>query len=339
MKKISISLYVLLVISGVIQAQSYHFSQFFSTPLLTNPAHTGLTNGPYRVASNLRSQGMIGGSPYFTGYVSGDVSPLRKYLPAGHKAGLGMYVMNDKSLAGAFQTNSVAISAAYNLALDKFGKNNLGLGLQGTYNQRRIDFGKLSFGNQWGPDGYDPSRPIGEIIPTSSEANKNYLDVNAGMLYNLLLEKKAFFAGVSVYNILRHNDNILPEEFKMPTRYMIQGGSKFPAGDEGNLYISLTHMRQAKAAETVLGAAYGLRLQKEGEEGEENELSFGMWYRHKDAIIPYVGYQLNGFRAGLSYDYTVSEVKTGAQVKNAYELTLSFSAIDKLNLKTTVPWF
>ena len=277
MKKISISLYVLFVVSGVIQAQSYHFSQFFSTPLLTNPAHTGLTNGPYRVSSNLRSQGTIGGSPYVTGYVSGDVSPLRKYIPAGHKAGLGMYLMSDRSLGGAFQTNTVGFSAAYNLALDKFGTNNLGLGLQGTFNQRRIDFGKLTFGNQWGPDGYDPSRPIGEALPTSGEANKSYLDVNAGMLYNFLTEKRAFFAGLSVYNILRHNDNILPEEFKMPTRYMMQAGSRLPAGDEGNLYVSLTHMRQAKANETILGAAYGLRLKKEGEEAVENELSFGMW--------------------------------------------------------------
>lgn len=339
MKKISISLCVLLVISGVIQAQSYHFSQFFSTPLLTNPAHSGLTNGPYRVSANLRSQGTIGGSPYLTGYVSGDISPMRKYLPAGHKAGLGLYLMNDKSLGGGFQTNTVGFSAAYNLALDKLGKNNFGLGLQGTYNQRRIDFSKLSFGNQWGPDGYDPSRPIGEILPSSGQANKSYFDVNAGILYNFLTEKRAFFGGFSVYNILRHNDNILPEEFKMPTRYMLQGGSKFPAGEEGNMYVSLTHMRQAKAAETILGAAYGLNLNKEKEEGEDNELSFGLWYRYKDAVIPYLGYQLNGFRASLSFDYTVSEIRTGAQIKNAYELTLVFSAIDKLNLKTTVPWY
>ena len=332
-----ISLYLCVMMANGLMAQSYHFSQFFSTPLLTNPAHTGLTNGPYRLASNLRSQGGIGGSPYFTGYISADVSPLKKYLPAGHKAGVGMYVMSDRSLSGAFQTNSIGFSAAYNLALDKLGKNNLGLGLQGTYNQRRIDFGKLSFGNQFGPGGYDPSLPIGEGLPTSGEASKSYLDVNAGMIYNRILEKHAFFAGASVYNILRHKENILPEEFKMPTRYMLQAGAKLPAGPEGNAYISLTHMRQAQANETVLGAAYGLRLTKK--EGEENELSFGMWYRYKDALIPYVGYQLNGLRVGLSYDYTVSSLKTGAQVRNAYELTLVFSAIDKLNLKTTVPWY
>src|SRR5688572_5871700 len=133
MKKLSVSMYFLIMISAVSQAQSYHFSQFFSTPLLTNPAHTGFTNGPYRVASNFRSQGMSGGSPYFTGYLSGDISPFKKYLPAGHKAGVGMYVMNDKSLSGALQTNSIGISTAYNVGLDEKGISSLGVGLQATY--------------------------------------------------------------------------------------------------------------------------------------------------------------------------------------------------------------
>src|SRR5690554_5297686 len=81
--------------------QSYHFSQFFSTPLLTNPAHTGFIEGPYRIASNFRSQGMAGGSPIFTGYLSADISPLRNSLEGGNKAGIGIYVMNDKALNGA----------------------------------------------------------------------------------------------------------------------------------------------------------------------------------------------------------------------------------------------
>src|SRR5688500_1323822 len=102
MKKNSITLALLIMVTAsVLHAQSYHFSQFFSTPLLTNPAHTGFTDGPYRVASNFRSQGMAGGNPYFTGYISADISPLKTYLTACNKAGLGMYDMNDQSLSGA----------------------------------------------------------------------------------------------------------------------------------------------------------------------------------------------------------------------------------------------
>jgi type IX secretion system PorP/SprF family membrane protein len=324
------------MITTVLQAQSYHFSQFFSTPLLTNPANTGLTDGNYRLASNFRSQGSFSDGPYFTGYLSADISPLKKYLPAGHRAGLGMYVMSDRSLSGALQVNTVAMSAAYNVGLDKNGTNSLGLGLQGTYNQRRIDFTKLTFGNQFGSTGYDPALPAGEALPIGSDVNKSYFDANAGIVFNSLMEKRSFFAGVSVYNMLRHDDNILPEEFKMPTRYALQAGTHFKTSEEGNLYFSLTHMGQAKANETTLGGAYGLQITNEE---KKTELTFGMWYRFKDALIPYVGYNSNGFRVGLSYDYTVSGAKTGSQIRNGYELTLLYNPIDKLNLKTTIPWF
>ena len=247
-----------------------------------------------------------------------------------------MYVMNDKSLSGALQTNSIGLSAAYNVGLDKSGINSLGLGLQGTYNQRRIDYSKLTFGNQFGSTGYNPSLPIGETLPFSSDVNKSYFDANAGIIYNASMADKAFFAGASVYNILRHKENFLPEEFKMPTRYMFQAGSQIKAGEEGNVYFSLTHMGQAKANETTIGGAYGLQLTNDG---MKNEVTFGLWYRYKDAIIPYVGYYNKGFRLGFSYDYTVSDAKTGSQIRNGYELTLMFSAIDKLTLKTSVPWY
>lgn len=321
------------MLSTWLQAQSYHFSQFFSTPLLTNPANTGFIEGPFRVSSNFRSQGNIGGSPYFTGYLSADFSLFKNSLAAGHKAGLGTYVMNDQSLNRALQTNSIGISAAYNVGLDENGEYSLGVGLQGTYHQRTFDYNKLSFGNQFGGGGYDASLPIGEAL---DHANKQYFDVNAGINYNVMLEDKSFFAGVSAYNILRHKENTVFEEFKMPTRYVIQAGAQFYVGDYGKAYFSLTNMGQAKANETTFGGAYGIQL---GETDVKNEINFGMWYRLKDALIPYVGYYYNGFHVGLSYDHTVSSLKSASQVKNGYELTLIYKANDKSELKTLIPWY
>jgi hypothetical protein len=65
----------------------------------------------------------------------------------------------------------------------------------------------------------------------------------------------------------------------------------------------------------------------------------GMWYRYKDAVIPYLGYYYQGFQLGLSYDYTVSSLKTATQVRNAYELTLIYSASNKSKLRAAIPWY
>src|SRR5919107_3074693 len=111
MKNYSICLSLLMLVSGTkLAAQSYHFSQFFSTPLLTNPAHTGFIEGPYRVASNIRSQGSLKDGTYFTGYLSGDFGLFRNNLPAGSTAGVGVYVMKDQSMGGALQDHSAGVS-------------------------------------------------------------------------------------------------------------------------------------------------------------------------------------------------------------------------------------
>ena len=333
MKKHKLFFFLLIMVSGVLHAQSYHFSQFFSTPLLTNPANTGLIDGPYRVASNLRSQGKSAPNSFFTGYVSGDFSVLKNSLPTGHKAGAGVFFMTDKSMGGASQTNSVGISTAYHVGLDEYGSHTIGLGFQGTYNQRRVDFNRLSFGNQFGNDGYDAALTSGESI---NNINRNYFDINAGIMYNANLEDKSFFVGGSVYNILRHKDNLLEQEYKMPTRYVVQAGGQVFVGEAGKIYFSLTNMGQEKANETTAGGAFGLQL---GERSTRNEVSFGMWYRYKDAIIPYIGYYYQGFQLGLSYDYTVSALKTATQVRNGYELTFIYRASSKASLRTAIPWY
>ena len=333
MKKRIIILFYSVMIAGLAEAQSYHFSQFFSTPLLTNPANTGFTEGPYRLASNFRSQGMQGGNAYFTGYISGDISPFRNVLAKNNKAGLGLYIMNDQALGGALQTNTVGLSGAYSVALDEYGDHNIGVGFQGTYNQRRIDYSKLTFENQYSPGGYNPGAPVGEPLDYT---NKHFMDVNAGIAYNALLEDRSYFFGASVYNILQHKESMISDEFKLPTRVAVQAGAQFFSGTYGKVYFSATGMVQAKAMETTVGAAYGHQLT---DDGEKNELMFGMWYRYKDALIPYVGYQVKAVQVGLSYDYTVSALKTGAQVRNGYELTLLYKAIDKRELKTLIPWY
>ncbi|RYE22535.1 MAG: type IX secretion system membrane protein PorP/SprF [Sphingobacteriales bacterium] len=332
MKRYIIALVIVTMVSAVVNGQSYHFSQFFTTPLLTNPANTGLTDGPYRLSSNFRAQAVSGGSPYLTTYVSGDMNVFREKIAEGHKAGMGLYLMNDQALNGALNTNVIGLSIGYNVGLDANGVYTLGVGFQGAYHQRELDFNKLSFGSQFERNGYNPSLPVGE---TFEYYKRNYFDVNTGLLFRAQGEDLQYFAGVSGYNIIRHKDNVFADEYKMPARYVFQGGSSFHAGTQGTVYMSLTYMQQAKAKETTFGAAYGIQL---GEE-DRNEVTFGVWYRLKDALIPYVGYHIKGFQFGLTYDYTTSAKKAGSQVKNGYELSLTFTAPDRDQLKRALPWY
>ena len=330
MKKLCFSILVMLPL--ITMAQSYHFSQFYSTPLLVNPAFTGFTGGNYRVATNYRSQWSGGGSPYTTSSLSFDVSPLRGKLDEGNKLGVGLSIMNDKSFEGAVQANSLALSAAYNLSLDADQVHSVGVGLQGVYNERIIDFSKLSFENQLTGSGFDLSLPIGETL----EAGKrSYLDVNAGVLYNVSLSDRTFFVGLGVYNILQRNAEYQPQSFRMPVRYNLLGGGDLDLGHSGILYFSANAQYQRNANEITIGTAYGKQIGT----GKKQVVMAGIWHRINDALIPYLGYELNGFKAGFSYDYTISSIKTASQVRNGFELSLLFTQEDKSELKRLVPWY
>src|SRR5687768_11411988 len=165
--------------------QSYHFSQFYSTPMLVNPAATGATSSPYRLAANYRSQWRNEGTPYTSFTAAGDAHILKDVLGEGNVLGLGLTFLNDKALNGVVQTNSFSLSSGYHIALDADNIQQLGIGFQGTYNERRIDFSRLQFENQFGSGGFDPTLPIGEAL---QDGKKHYFDISAGVLYSAAVE-------------------------------------------------------------------------------------------------------------------------------------------------------
>lgn len=313
-------------------AQSSHFSQFYSTPMLINPAATGLTAGPYRIASNYRTQWNDGGSPYKTFTISGDAQILRDRLTDGNKLGIGLALVNDKTMQGAVQTNNLAVSAGYHISLDQDAIQTIGVGFQGTYNERRIDFSNLDFENQFDGTGFDPSLPVGEMM---GAGKKHYMDVNAGAMYSFTLEDRSFFGGVAAYNILKQEETYLTEQFKPAMLWSLLAGGDIDIGFNHSLYFSGNFRKQGKASETTLGMAYGFFLDQEG----FTALKLGLWHRLEDALIPYASFAYNGLQVGFSYDYTVAAKKTRATARNAIEFSVIYIRPDQSELKRLIPWY
>jgi len=73
-------------------AQDLHFSQFFNSPLTTNPANTGfIPDADYRLSAQYRNQfSSILTMPYKTMSISGDAQVFRDRLENGW---LGLGVM------------------------------------------------------------------------------------------------------------------------------------------------------------------------------------------------------------------------------------------------------
>lgn len=328
-----------IILSGAIlgwcfavNAQTYHFSQFYSAPLLINPAATGSTAGPYRLAANYRSQWDAGSSPYTTFTFSGDAHILQNKLTDGNKLGVGLVIMNDKTIGGAVQTNNLGVSAGYHVSLDEDNIQSIGVGFQGTYNEKRIDYSRLQFENQFGNGEFDPSLPIGESL---GDGKKYFVDFNAGLMYSFSLEDRSFFAGVAGYNLLKKEDNFLTEQFKTPRLLSVVGGADIDVGNNHSFYFSGNYRQQSNNQEVTLGFAYGVFIDQTG----YYALKVGLWHRINDALIPYAGLSYKGLQVGCSFDYMISSKKSQSQFRNTFEVSVLYLAPDLSELKRMIPWY
>ena len=309
-------------VSVAATAQDPHFSQFFASPLTLNPALTGKFDGTLRASGNYRNQLPTFNNVYITSTVSVDFSILNKVLPETDTWGVGVIALTDKAGAGVLTNNYIGISTAYHKALNEDGYSQIGIGFQGMYGQKKLDWSKLIFEDQLTPFGFDLSVPSADIS-TINDPNISYLDINAGLIYTVsTTDKNNFYLGASMYHINRPKESFKGGNFNVSPRTTISAGGYFPVSDNLTLHTSGIHQVQGKTTETTLGGAIAASLNND--EINPTNVYGGLWMRVKDAVIPYIGLEFAGMRIGASYDINTSSLKSGSQSRGGMELSLIY---------------
>ncbi|HEY4154433.1 MAG TPA: PorP/SprF family type IX secretion system membrane protein [Puia sp.] len=329
MRRIILALiYVSFLLPGPAEAQDPAFSQFFASPLSLNPALTGKFNGVLRVAGNYRNQWPQINNAFITSTVSIDGNMLSGRLPAGDAWGVGVLAMTDKTANGILNSNYFSVSTAYQKSLDENGWNQLGIGFQGTYANKRLDGTKLQFEDELDQQG-GWTIPSSEVID-GHQVNLSYFDLNVGVLYNGSTDgNNNFYFGASAYHITQPKESFTGNAYYvLHPRITLHGGYSFPLSPENNnnfIHFSGVFSKQANATNTTLGAAWSSNLVG----NDENPLNFylGVWARFSnltDAIIPYVGLDFGPFTLGMSYDVNVSSLKSASQSQGGIEVSLIY---------------
>src|ERR1035438_8286816 len=116
MRTRNILMCVFLQVAGglALEAQDLHFSQWFNSPLTTNPANTGfIPDADYRLGANYRNQwSSVMSEPYKTMSIFGDAQVFRNRIQTGW-LGLGGVILRDVAGSGNLTTTEVYGSAAY----------------------------------------------------------------------------------------------------------------------------------------------------------------------------------------------------------------------------------
>jgi type IX secretion system PorP/SprF family membrane protein len=312
-------------------SQDIHFTQFYASPLTLNPALAGVNDGTYRATAIYRNQWQSVTVPYTTYGASFDSRILPGKLK-NNKLGVGVNFNADKSGTGKLFFMQAQVALAYNMSLDKAGKHFIGLGLQGGYVQKSLQYNLLSFPSQYNGTDFDLTLPNNEDF----NANRtSYIDFNAGLLWHSQFgERIGAFAGFTYSHINRPKETFLGSNNKLSSRYTAHGGMKIKVTEKIYITPNFIYQYQNKAHEIFLGTGLEYHIQV-----KNIPMIFGLggWYRLKDAGSVSIVADIKRIRAGFAYDINSSKLRPASSSRGAYEIFLTYTGLIGGMAKTLKP--
>lgn len=307
-----------LVVSG----QDIHFSQYFNTPLMINPAFAGEFKGKIRLIANYRNQwSSITSNPFKTIAFSADKSFYNKQLSA------GLFVFNDKAGDANMGISQMNLSTATRVNISN--KDYLKGALQAGFAQRTINVSAVTWDSQFDGMQFDINAPSGE---RTDARNFLFFDVSAGMLWNHVVDDQKYFnAGLASFHIAQPNYSYYSGvRTRLHRRWCFNADASISVKHKNYKFLpSLLIMKQGTTKEITLGLVVrymkGLDSEYTGNL-KSSSVYFGSYYRYGDALILYtrMDYQ-NKVGLALSYDLNLSKLHVVSHVRGGLELSLFYN--------------
>jgi len=209
-------LYLLLIITALSPATGkaqadIHFSQFYETSILRNPALTGVFSDDYKLGLYYRNQWSSITHPYSTALFSAEghvpISSVSEDFVS-----FGILGYSDRAGSIDQKITTVYPALNYNKCINTDHNTFLSVGFTGGYNQYSFDPSKTTFNNQYLNNAFDPSNPSMENLPN---AKMSMWDLGAGINYNTSMgedNRTTYVIGFSgLLPDLRHHRKYAPE--------------------------------------------------------------------------------------------------------------------------------
>jgi type IX secretion system PorP/SprF family membrane protein len=313
-----VTILLIVTLASKTHAQDLHFSQFFNSPLTTNPANTGfIPDADYRLGVNYRNQfSSIMAQPYRTYSAWADFQLLRNKIENGW-LGIGAVLLGDKVGSGALTSNKFYGSVAYHQMLGQSSLLSAGFNL--GYVSKRIQPRQLSF-----PDQFD-GKFFDRFLPTTvnfAATSINYFDMQVGLNYAYFPTDDLYFnGGYSIHHVNQPNESFFNDgNAKVSMRHIGFVNALIKTNSNVIINPNAYYTNQAGASELVFGANVNYNLSEAGQQ----QLIAGLYHRWKDAIAPVLGIEYNRTRIMYSYDATISNLSSFNNTQGAHEISLVY---------------
>lgn len=302
-----------------VSAQRVHSSQFYSIPLLLNPALTGNSDYNLRGGLNYRNQWNSVTTPFVSqaAFVDGKLSTQ---LLSSSWIGIGGMIFNDKAGDGGLKTTQIMFASSLNKSLNAGNTLFIHAGIGLELVNKSVDFNKLTFGEQWQDGVYNPGVGSGEEFKSQSLF---YTDFSLGSMVTYFRGKSKYFMGLALSHINQPRESFYGEDDvinNLKRRFAWHGGVESRVSPRLYAKPEIMFTTEKGANEWIAGANFMMLY---GEKG--TILHYGLWYRFTQDIIPTFGYEKKRLKLMLSYDINVSDLQVASSSRGGLEVSLTYN--------------
>ncbi|TCJ14607.1 type IX secretion system membrane protein PorP/SprF [Flaviaesturariibacter flavus] len=332
----TITIALLLVSLTAVRGQDPSFSQFFASPLNINPALTANINSDWRAIMHFRDQWSGPVHPYISGTLSFDTKVQQQRMAntpeASNIPGIGVLLMYDQTMGGAVKSTYGTVTGSYSVRVvdGDIYKHRVNIGFGATYGRRYVDFSKLDFEEQFTGFGFDTNLPTGEAYLSNM---KPYVSLSAGITYSIKSETSNLDIGVAGYHLNRPEQTFIKADKQViPIRKVAHVNFERLLGDQVLLSTNAIYQFQGDASYFSFGGAAAYFL------NDITAINAGLWYWSNNALVPYAGFAIGNYQLGISYDMTLSKLKTASPRPNTWEVCIIFRGIRTPSKLIYCPW-
>jgi type IX secretion system PorP/SprF family membrane protein len=225
-----------------------------------------------------------------------------------------------------------------NLSLATFvpvsSKSSVSVGLQASVVQKKIDYTKLLWPDQYNGSTYDGTASAGEDF---TSGNFIYPDFAGGILYTYGYNEKAIGAnnqfraelGASIYHIGTPKQKFLADtKEKLNSKEIIHGKCLIGLSNSNvSVVPSFLLTFQGSTMESLEGMMIRYNFKQDSKyTGFQKGATFslGGFYRNKDAFIAVAQIEYAQYAIGFSYDINTSKLNKVSTFRGGPEITLRF---------------
>ncbi|MDR3678806.1 MAG: PorP/SprF family type IX secretion system membrane protein [Flavipsychrobacter sp.] len=300
-----------------------HFSQFYETSILRNPALTGVFSEDYKFSAVYRNQWSSITNPFETALVSAESKIKIGHGEQNDFFSYGALVYYDK--AGSIDSRIIGAYPAinYSKAFGDAHNSYLSAGFTGGIIQHSFDPSKATFNNQYQNNVFNASNPTGENLPNPK---LTLYDVGAGINFNSSsgeYNSVTYMLGVSGYHFTQPNNSYYKSpNINLNMRFNVNMALSGHFNESYSYQLQGNFALQGSYYEAIAGGLVGWNRINENDLDPEFAIYAGAFYRYGDAIIPTFKLRFKTLAFGLSYDVNVSGLNTASSYRGGYEISL-----------------